>query len=104
MTEQKIQAYVLGELPPEEAALVAEALAQNPTLAALAREYEQIAEGFRQQRVAALQQELLAFDQTLPAPPPRPAPAPRLSRGPDEERNAITKPQRAFIFRTLVFL
>ena len=97
MTEQKIQAYVLGELPPEEAALVAEALAQAPALAALAREYEQIAEGFRQQRVAALQQELLAFDQTLPAPPTRPAPAPRLSRGPDEERNsgaAPTKPRR----------
>lgn len=75
MTEEQIQAYVMGELLPEEAALVAEAVAQDPNLAALAKEYEQIATGFRQQRVTALQQELLAYDKTLPAPPTSSAPA-----------------------------
>lgn len=72
MTEQQIQAYVMGELPPEEAALVAEALAQDPSLAALEEEYRTIKEGFRRQRVKALQQATLDYDKTLPPPPTPP--------------------------------
>jgi len=71
MTEQQIQAYVMGELPPEEAALVAEAIAQDSSLAALEQEYKTIKEGFRRQRVLALQQKILEYDKTLP-PPPKP--------------------------------
>lgn len=81
MTEQQIQAYVMGELPPQEAALVAEALAQDPALAEMAREYERIKEGFRQRRVAELQQQLLDYDKTLPAPPTSPAPAAAPKKG-----------------------
>lgn len=73
MTELQIQAYVMGELPPEEAALVAEAIAQDRSLAALEQEYQTIKEGFRRQRVQALQQKMLAYDKTLPPPPTPPA-------------------------------
>jgi len=69
MTELQIQAYVMGELPPEEAALVAEAIAQDPNLAALEQEYKTIKEGFRRQRVLDLQQKTLEYDKSLPPPP-----------------------------------
>lgn len=74
MSEEKLQAYALGELPPEEATAVAAAIAKDPALQERALRYRIIREGFRQQRVNKLQEELLAYDKTL-APPTSTAPA-----------------------------
>ena len=68
MTEQQLQDYASGKLPPEEAAAVKEAVAGDPTLAAKVAEYERLFAALRRERLEEIEEELEEFIEELPVP------------------------------------
>lgn len=92
MSEELLQAYVMGELPPAEAAEVAAAIAADPGLQAREIRYRTIREGFRRQRVRGIMDGLLAPDNTsLPVSGPAPAAPPEKSPTSPEKPSGTRK-------------
>lgn len=63
MQEEQLQAYVFGELSPEEAEAVARAIREDVALQQLETHYRAIYNGLRAERIAHLQAEVMAFDE-----------------------------------------
>lgn len=76
ITEEQIQAYVFGELDAETAKVVADALARDEDLQSIAARYQRMYEGLRAMRIQDLEEDIAAFEATLPPPQPVPKPKP----------------------------
>lgn len=77
MTEQQLQDYANGLLPPAEAEAVSAAIAGDPELARKASAYERMFAALRRQRLTEIETELASFTDELPLPgEPSPNPEP----------------------------